>query len=90
MRTRDARAIAATVLALGATALVGCGRKGTARQTGDSAAGLPPAMQSSPTVPQAPESTTGLTQRTNRPGVSGDSTGRSHADSSPPTRRPPE
>ena len=69
MGTRDARWAAATVLALSAAALVGCGQKVASRQGGESTTVLPPAMQSSPTVPQAPESTTGLTQRTNRPGA---------------------
>ena len=77
---RAASAVLVACVALGA-----CKKGGYVQHPDSGGAGVPPAArQDVSETPQAPESTTGISRNTGKPGVSGDTTGRSKATQSPP------
>jgi hypothetical protein len=78
--TRAASAVLVACVALGA-----CKKGGYVEHPDSGGAGVPPAAhRDASETPQAPESTTGISRNTGKPGVSGDTTGRSKATQSPP------
>ena len=88
--TRRASWRTASAVLIACVALGAC-KKGEYVQHPDSGgAGVPPAAHRDVSAtPQVPESTTGISRPVGKPGVAGDSTGRSKATQSPPTTPPP-
>ena len=81
---------AATALLVGCVLLGACKKSGYVQHPDSGGAGVPPAADRDlSATPQVPESTTGISRQTGKPGVAGDSTGRSKATQSPPTTPPP-
>jgi hypothetical protein len=83
--TRRAARRAAWLVLLSGAVLGACGKKGNYVEHPDSGgAGRPPAMrQDMSATRQAPESTAGISRRTGKPGISGDTAGRSSETQSP-------
>src|ERR671931_2265050 len=85
-RSRRARWRVATAVLVAGVTLAACKRSGYVQHPDSGGAGVPPAAHRDlSATPQVPESTTGISRQTGKPGVAGDSTGRSKATQSPPT-----
>ena len=70
--------LAVAVLALALAPAVGCNsHKGDYAKDGDTGAAAPAATRDLSETKKAPDSTTGVSRSTGRPGISGDSMGRS-------------
>jgi hypothetical protein len=88
--SRRARWRAATAVLITCVTLGACKKPGYVEHPDSGGAGVPPAAHRDlSATPQVPESTTGISRPVGKPGVAGDSTGRSKATQSPPTTPPP-
>jgi hypothetical protein len=88
---RRAARRAAAALLVGCALLGACKKSGYVQHPDSGGAGVPPAADRDlSATPQAPESTTGISRPTGKPGISGDTTGRSKETQSPPTTPAPQ
>ena len=82
---------AATALLVGSVLLGACKKSGYVQHPDSGGAGVPPAAHRDLSeTQQAPDSTTGIPRPVGKPGVAGDSAGRSKATQSPPTTPAPQ
>jgi hypothetical protein len=89
--SRRAGRRAASAVLVACVALGACKKSGYVEHPDSGGAGTPPATRRDMSeTPQAPESTTGVSRRTGRPGISGDTVGRSKETQSPPMTPVPQ